>query len=86
MRGLLTRRFLHVLGLAAVLPLVAVDPAAVVMLLDAEFLALVGGAGLALLRGDAEIVLHRILSSAVVMDLRTGFVLTREEPRSLLQC
>jgi hypothetical protein len=86
LRMALGRRLLHLLGLAAVLPLVAVDPALVVLLFDAEFLALLGAVGLGLLRGDAVVALRRIRQSQFVTELRVAVELTRERPRSLLEC
>lgn len=86
LRSFIARHVLHALGLLAVLPLVAVDPALVGLLLDAEFLALLGAVGLGLLRGDARVVLRRMSQSQFVTELRVAVVLTRERPRSLLEC
>ncbi len=77
---------MHLLGGLAVLPLVAVDPAMIVLLHDAEFLALLGSVGLALLRGDASVVWRRVRDSQLVREVRVAVVLTRERPRSLLEC
>lgn len=85
-RRMLIRRLLHVLGLAAALPLVAVDPALVALLFDAEFLVLLASVGLGMLRGDGRVTVRRMLQSPFVTELRIAFVLTRERPRSLLEC
>jgi hypothetical protein len=77
---------MHALGLLAMLPLVAVDPALVGLLFDAEFLALLGTVGLGLLRGDARVMLARLSQSQFVTDVRVAVILTRERPRSLLEC
>jgi hypothetical protein len=77
---------LHLLGLMAVLPLVAVDPAMIVLLYDVEFLALMGSVGVALLRGDARVMWLRIRDSQFVTEVRVAATLTRERPRSLLEC
>jgi hypothetical protein len=86
LRDLCARRLLHALGLVAVLPLAAVDPAMVVLLFDAEFLALMGSVGLAMLRGDARVALRRFGQSLFVTEVRAAVALTRERPRSLLEC
>lgn len=85
-RSLLTRRFLHLVGLMTVVPLVAVDPAMIVLLYDAEFLALMGSVGVALLRGDARVIWLRVRDSQFVTELRVAAAITRERPRSLLEC
>jgi hypothetical protein len=82
----LTRRFMHLLGLMAVLPLVAVDPAMIVLLYDAEFLALMGSVGVALLRGDGRVMWLRLRDSNFVTEVRVAAKLTRERPHSLLEC
>jgi hypothetical protein len=72
------------LGAAAVLPLLAVDPAVVALLLDADFLALLGVVGITLLRGDSRLVRHRLAVSLPALWVRVGLTLTREQPASLL--
>lgn len=86
LRSFITRHSLQALGLLVVLPLVAVDPALVGLLFDAEFLALLGTVGLGLLRGDARVLLRRMSQNQFVTELRVAVVLTRERPRSLLEC
>jgi hypothetical protein len=86
LQALLCRRFTHLLGLMVVLPLVAVDPAMIVLVYDAEFLALLGSVGLALLCGDVRILWRRVRDSLLVTELRVATALTRERPRSLLEC
>jgi hypothetical protein len=78
------RRLMLVLGLAAVLPLLAVDPAVVALLLDADLLALVGVVGLALLRGDAGLLRHRVAVSLPALWIDVGLRLSRERPRTLV--
>ena len=72
------------LGAAAVVPLLAVDPAVVALLLDADFLVLVGVVGLALVRGDARLALGRAAGSLPVLWVRCGISLTRSSPGTLL--
>jgi hypothetical protein len=79
-----TRLLWTLLGAAAVLPLLAVDPAAVALLLDADFLALAAVVGIALLRGDAGLVRRRLAVSLPSLWLRVGLTLSRERPASLL--
>ncbi len=82
------RRLCLLLGLAAVLPLVAVDPDLVVLVFDAELLALLGSVGLGLVRADVRVFLTgavgALATSLPVLEIRAGWRLTREEPRSLL--
>lgn len=85
-RSLLTRRSMHLLGLLAVLPLVAVDPALIVLIYDAGFLTLMGSVGVALLRGDTRVMWLRVRDSQFVTEVRVAATLTRERPRSLLEC
>jgi hypothetical protein len=66
--------------------MVAVEPALVGLIFDAEFLALMGTVGLGLLRGDARIALRRMRQSQLATELRIACILTRERPRSLLEC
>lgn len=85
-RELLARRIFHLLGMLAVLPLVAVDPVMITLLFDAGMLALIGSVGVALLHGDTRIMWLRLRDSHFVMEMRVGATLTRERPRSLLEC
>jgi hypothetical protein len=85
-RDLLTRRILHLLGMLAVLPLVAVDPVMITLLFDAGMLVLIGSAGVALLHGDARLVWLRLRDSHFVLEMRVAATLTRERPGSLLEC
>jgi hypothetical protein len=80
----LRRVLMLALGAAAVVPLLAVDPAVVALLLDADFLVLAGVVGLALLRGDARLVLGRAAASLPVLWVRSGVSLTRSRPGTLL--
>ena len=63
-----------------------VDPALIVLLYDAEVLALMGTVGLALLRGDARVMWLRVRGSQFVSEVRVAATLTLERPRSLLEC
>ena len=83
-RDRVRRRGLWALGLVVVAPLVAVDPAAVVLLFDAELLVLLGSLGLRLTRDDLAMAWHRVLASQVVIDTRAGARLSWQEPRTLL--
>jgi hypothetical protein len=78
------RRLMLLFGFAAVLPLLAVDPAVVALLLDADFLALAGVVGLALLRGDARLLAHRLAVSLPALWVRAGISVTRWRPGTLL--
>ena len=79
------RRWLFMaLGAACVLPLVAVDPAAAMLLLDVEFLVALGSAGLIMVRGDTRAVWYQFLDRPNVLIFRAGIRLTRESPASLL--
>ena len=79
------RRWIFVaLGAACVLPLVAVDPAAAMLLVDIEFLVALGSAGSMILHGDARTVWHQFLDRPSMLIFRAGIGLTRESPRSLL--
>jgi hypothetical protein len=78
------RLLMLLLGAAAVVPLLAVDPAVVGVLLDADFLALTGLVGLALLRGDARIVAGRVAGTLPVLWVRAAISLTRRRPGTLL--
>lgn len=72
-------------GVLVVLPLVAVDPAMVALLVDVELLAAFGGAGLLFLRGEGRLVVDRLATSLPVLEVRAGWGLTREDPGSLLR-
>jgi hypothetical protein len=76
-------RVLLLVGAVLIAPLVAVDPAALV-LLNAEMLMATGTAALMILRGDAALVMARIRHSHFVASCRAGVSMTREDPRSLL--
>jgi hypothetical protein len=71
------------LGALAVAALLAVDPGAITLLLDVDFLALLGTVGLALLRGDVRAVLARMLTSHGWSMVRAGAALTRHQPFTL---
>jgi hypothetical protein len=70
-------------GIAAVAPLIAVDPAVLALLLDLDFVAVVGVAGLGLLHGDLRVVRARLARSLPVLWVRVGWELTRAAPRTL---
>ena len=70
-------------ALAALAPLVAVDPSLLALLLDVDLLALVGAAGWALLREDSRLLALRLAGSLPVLWARVGVSLTREAPRTL---
>ena len=78
------RRLMVLLGALAVVPLLAVDPTVVALLVDADFLALAGVVGLALLRGDLLLVAHRLAVSLPALWIRVGVRLSRERPRTLV--
>jgi hypothetical protein len=78
------RRLAWLLGVAVVLPLLAVDPAVLALLLDADFIALAGVVALALLRGDARRVASWSAVCLPVLWVRVGTRLTRERPRTLV--
>jgi hypothetical protein len=77
-----------VLGAVAVLSLVAVDPAAVVLLLDVELLSLLGSAGVLLTVEQARTWVHHrvalVRCAPSVVIFVAGVRLAREEPRSVL--
>ncbi len=70
-------------GIVALAPLVAVDPGVLALLLDVDFLALIGVAGLGLLRGDTRLLVSRIGRSLPGLWVRVGVELTRTSPRTL---
>lgn len=80
----LPRLLLMALGAAVVLPLVGVDPAAAVLLLDVELLALLGSVGLAMTRDDLRAAWLRFCTDCNVVQFVAGVRLARREPRSLL--
>jgi UPF0716 family protein affecting phage T7 exclusion len=71
------------LAVIALAPLVGVDPAALGLLLDADFLMLAGAVGLGLLRADGRLLARRLAASLPVLWVRAGVALTREAPRTL---
>lgn len=77
------RVLLLLAGLAAVAPLLAVDPGVLALLLDVDLLALLGVVGLGLLRADARILASRLAHSLPSSWVRVGFELTRTSPRTL---
>jgi hypothetical protein len=85
-RELLRHRTMHLLGLLAVLPLVAMDPGLVVLLYDVELLALIGSVGVAMLRGDARVLWLQVRHSGFVTEVRAAAAYTRRHPHTLLEC
>jgi hypothetical protein len=79
----LRRAVPFVLGALAVVSLLAVDPGALALLLDVDFLVLLGTVGLALVRGDVRVVLGRVLTSHGWAMVRAGADLTRRQPSTL---
>lgn len=75
------RRLGILVGLAVVLPLVLLDPAAIV-LLDVEFLLAVVTVGLTMSRENLRLWWHRIAVGDTVAFCRAGWRMTRERPRS----
>jgi hypothetical protein len=67
-----------------VISLLTTDPAALGLLLDADFLVLTAGIGIALLRHDVRLAARRAGTSLPVLWCRVGLRLTREQPASLL--
>jgi hypothetical protein len=70
-------------GLVALAPLIAVDPGVLALLLDVDFVALIGVAGLGLLRGDTRQLAHRFGRSLPAVWVRVGVELTRTSPHTL---
>jgi hypothetical protein len=70
-------------GIVALAPLIAVDPAVLALLLDVDFVALVGVVGLGLLRGDTRRLVHQLGQSLPAVWMRVGVELTRTSPRTL---
>jgi hypothetical protein len=71
------------LAVIALIPMIGVDPAALGLLLDADFLMLAGAVGIGLLREDARLLLVRLGRSLPVLWVRSGVALTRDSPRTL---
>ena len=69
---------------AALLPLVAVDPASLAVLLDVDFLLLAGTVGLTMLGADATVLGSRIARSLPVLWVRVGVSLSRSDPGTLV--
>ncbi len=78
------RPLLLVIGAATVVSLLAADPAAVGLLLDADFLTLSAAVGLAFLGQDVRLWARRAAVTLPVLWCRVGVRLTREQPGSLL--
>ena len=79
-----SRLLLLVIGVAVVVSLLAVDPAVLGLLLDADFLVMSTAVGIASLRHDVRLWARRAAASLPVLWCRVGVRLTREQPRSLL--
>jgi len=69
---------------AALMPLLGVDPAILVLLLDVDFLVLTGLVGLAMTGVDLRRAAYRIAQSLPVLWIRVALSLTRSDPRTLL--
>jgi hypothetical protein len=80
----LARPLLLLLGALTVISLVGVDPAALGLLLDIDFLVLLATVGVAMLRTDVGVALARLRTRPPVVMVRAGLELTRSAPRSLL--
>jgi hypothetical protein len=78
------RLLLLVPGAAAIAALLGADPAVAAYLLDADLLVLLGGVGVALLAADVRVLARRARTATAVVLVRTGAVMTRERPRTLL--
>lgn len=63
--------------------LVTVDPGAIA-LLNVEFLMAAGAVAMAMTRDSARILWHRLLVSDVVVMMRVGWRMTREDPRCVV--
>jgi hypothetical protein len=75
------RALLIVLGLVFVLPLVYLDPAAIV-LLDAEFLVATVTVAVSMTRTHVRWLWHRVLTGDTAAFLRGAWHMTRLQPRS----
>lgn len=80
------RRLLHAImllvALAALAPLVGVDPGVLALLLDADLLVLVGTVGLGLLWSDLRLLVFRLGRSLPGLWVRVGVEMTRESALS----
>jgi hypothetical protein len=72
------------LGAAAVVALLGVDPAVAALLLDVDFLVLLGSVGLALTWSELRLLGHVIGASTTAQYVRAGVVVTRGDPWTLL--
>jgi hypothetical protein len=72
------------LGALVVLAVVAVDPAALAFLMDADFLVAIGSAGLLMLGADLRLLARRAAASTPAVLVRAGAAVTRARPASLL--
>jgi hypothetical protein len=70
-------------GILALAPLIAVDPGVLGLFLDLDFVAVIGVAGLGLLRADVRRLSRRLAGSLPVLWVRVGVALTRAAPRTL---
>jgi hypothetical protein len=83
-RARLARVLPLLLGAIAVAGLLAVDPAALSLLLDVDLLILLGSVGLTMTRGSVRVLLTRLSCTSGARLLGIAVVMTRENPRSLL--
>jgi hypothetical protein len=72
------------LGALAVLAAIAVDPVALALLLDVEFLIAIGTAGVLMLRTDVRVAAYRLATSSPGVMVRAGVSVTRDRPHSLV--
>ena len=72
------------LAVAALVPLLGVDPALVALLLDADFLLLAGVVGLTMVGADAKVLASGIARSLPVLWIRVGVTLSRTDPGTLV--
>jgi hypothetical protein len=70
-------------GIVALAPLIAVDPGVLAVLLDVDFVALIGVVGVGLVRGDTRQLAYRLRRSLPAVWVRVGVELTRASPRTL---
>jgi hypothetical protein len=82
-RGALLRAVVVLAGILALAPLVGVDPGVLGLLLDLDFVVVIGAVGVGLLRADAVVVARRLAGALPVLWLRVGVALTRDAPRTL---
>ena len=78
------RLLLIALGAMVMLPLVTIDPAIALLLFDLEFVAVIGGAGILFLRGDARLLWLWFADCPTMLATRVAFRMTRERPSSIL--